>query len=259
MAKSKNKKAGNKRPILVPITPDLLRDEEWIPGGWPFADQTFDCSNDWNHLYRFHGSHGYSNDPETPAGSLRIKRRVEGNSQRFLITQKFEHDRGRSHELKATLHCTLDTLATPLEWQLQSKFTDDQGQPVSGTGSVTAGSCSNGKIALSTNGLKQSWSTGSLASDWALIDAIQRLPFGLKEPLRFNLLEGLTLFRPGHEIFYRGVERFNSGSRSLKLHRFDQIGTGTLPYNYWLDENHRLVLLVTLSRAYWLDSPGGKS
>ncbi|MCF7849359.1 MAG: hypothetical protein K9M45_10950 [Kiritimatiellales bacterium] len=259
--KSKKKKSGKqgRTPALVPITPDLLRDEKWIPSGWPYADHTFNPSNDWKHLYRFHGSHGYCNDPSTPDGSLRIKRRAEGSSQRFLITQKFEHDSGRNHELKATLHCAVDSVATPQEWQLRSAFTDGEGQSIPGADSTTDGSFGNGKIILSTNGFKQFHASEGMASDWALIEAVQRLPFGMKEPLRFDLLEGLTLFRPRHEIYYQGIETFKSGGRSLGLHRFNQLGTGTLPYNYWLDENHRLILFVTHSRAYWLDSSEGKA
>jgi hypothetical protein len=261
MAK-KSKDSGEskkEKPILVPITPDLLHQEEWVPAEWPVADTTFDCSGDWEHRYRFHGSHGYSNDPSTPKGLLRVKRRLDGGVQHFLITQKFEHDKGRHHELKATMRCSIDPRAAPQVWQLKSAFADDQGRSIPGTDSITNGSFGTGKITLETNGLKQAYSSGGLASDWALVDAVQRLPFGMREPLRFDLLEGLTLFRPGHGIFYRGVETFKSGNRSLPLHRFDQIGTGTLPYNYWLDENHRLILFVTHSRAYWLDSSEEKS
>jgi len=261
--KKKRKKGGKKKgrlPIRVPITPDLIRDEGWVPAGWPFDDSSFDCSKDWKHFYGFHGSHGYSRDISTPQGFLRVKRSIRKDGlQRFLITQRFEHDSGRNHELKASLNCALDLLATPGDWELQSVFIDGEGRPIPGVDSITKGSFSNGRISLSTNGFNYSFTSDVMATDWALIDVVQRLPFGMKKPLRFDMLEGLTLLRPHHEIRYRGVEIFKSGGRSLKLHRFDQIGTGTLPYNYWLDENHRLILFVTLSRAYWLDSRGEKA
>ncbi len=247
-----------KSKILVPITPELLRDDGWVPVGWPFEDAAFDSSNDWKHLYRFHGSKGYTNG-KTPVGSIRIERQREGDSLRFLIAQRFEHDAGRNHDVKATVHCAADPVATPEKWQLESRFTDQAGKPVAGTGSVVAGVFKNGKITISTNGYKQTYSSDSLASDWTLIDAVQRLPFEEGKPHRFDMLEELTLFRPQHAIYYRGAELFETGNRCLTLHRFDQVGTGTLPYNYWLDENHRLILFVTLSQAYWLDSPEKKA
>ena len=33
----------------------------------------------------------------------------------------------------------------------------------------------------------------------------------------------------------------------------DQIGPGVLPTEYWLDENHRLLVVTSLNKAYILD------
>ena len=37
------------------------------------------------------------------------------------------------------------------------------------------------------------------------------------------------------------------------MRRFSQIGHGILPYEYWLDDRHRLQVVITHSRAYILD------
>ena len=36
-------------------------------------------------------------------------------------------------------------------------------------------------------------------------------------------------------------------------HLFHQVGRGVLPYEWWLDEAHRLVLVVTGYRTYILE------
>ena len=43
------------------------------------------------------------------------------------------------------------------------------------------------------------------------------------------------------------------GQEMVTLHRFVQTGHGTLPYEWWLDQAHRLVMVVTHSRVYILD------
>ena len=47
-------------------------------------------------------------------------------------------------------------------------------------------------------------------------------------------------------------------NKKISLQRFEQIGHGILPYEYWLDKNHRLVIAVTGPRAYILDDNAGE-
>jgi len=55
-----------------------------------------------------------------------------------------------------------------------------------------------------------------------------------------------------HRLSYRGAITMTP-ENDITLHGFHQLGHGTLPYEYWLDRHHRLVLAVTLSRVYILD------
>jgi hypothetical protein len=45
----------------------------------------------------------------------------------------------------------------------------------------------------------------------------------------------------------------------MLLHHFQQRGRGMLPYDYWLDEHHRLQIFVTLSIAYIRDKNAKES
>ena len=66
------------------------------------------------------------------------------------------------------------------------------------------------------------------------------------------MLEGFSILRPGHRLSYRGTYPLEFGGVG-ELHWFQQIGEGALPYEYWVDGAHRVVMAVTLARAYILD------
>ena len=68
-----------------------------------------------------------------------------------------------------------------------------------------------------------------------------------------NLLERLELFKENQVLGYRGNESFPHDGSNLTLHRFAQTGNGLLPFDYWLDESHKLFLAVTFSVAYIAD------
>jgi len=71
--------------------------------------------------------------------------------------------------------------------------------------------------------------------------------------LEFDLLDGLTLPKPAQRLSYRGADAFVVKGAKRKLHRFSLLGAGDLPRDYWLDEEHRVILVTSLCRAYILD------
>lgn len=58
-------------------------------------------------------------------------------------------------------------------------------------------------------------------------------------------------------ITYEGKTEHHWGAEDVQLHYFRQFGQGMLPYEYFLDDSHRLVLVVSGYRAYILK--GGKN
>ena len=94
---------------------------------------------------------------------------------------------------------------------------------------------------------------GRWTSDWSLFEALQRRPFRSGEALKFDVLEGLSLLKRGHVLRYKGRRQVTLGDAASTLHLFHQVGRGVLPYEWWLDEAHRLVLVVTGYRTYILE------
>ena len=87
-----------------------------------------------------------------------------------------------------------------------------------------------------------------ITADWCLFEAVQRLPFESTTPLVVDILEGLSVHKYNQRLSYRGL--YTRANNSLQW--FHQIGHGVLPYEYWLDNHHRLQMVTTGARTYIL-------
>ena len=87
-------------------------------------------------------------------------------------------------------------------------------------------------------------------ADWCLFDAVQRLPFEQITLPEFDVLQGLLLTKESQQLGYRPDFETHLASQDVRLRAFDQIGFGNLPYVYWLDDYHRLRLVVSSFITY---------
>jgi hypothetical protein len=97
-----------------------------------------------------------------------------------------------------------------------------------------------------------------LTCDWCVFEFIQRLKFEEQGCLPFDMLEGLTVMKENQRLYYRGLCPTKMGSEDILLHCFVQLGSGILPYEYWLDDNHRLLVAISMNKAYILDERAEK-
>ena len=104
------------------------------------------------------------------------------------------------------------------------------------------------------NDIKSTIQTGGpVTSDWCLFDAVQRLPFDKSANTKFNVFERLTVLKENQRLYYRENIKYQFKNLNLPLHSFLQIGSGVLPYEYWLDKNHRLLMATSGDRLYIMD------
>ncbi len=75
--------------------------------------------------------------------------------------------------------------------------------------------------------------------------------------IEFDLLEGLTVWKRGQRLTYRGRLEQMWGSETVELECFQQLGTGVWPYEFWLDDEGRLVMVITGVRAYIIEPAEG--
>jgi hypothetical protein len=89
---------------------------------------------------------------------------------------------------------------------------------------------------------------------WNLFAAVQRLPFEASSSLSFDLFEELDLHKPGQRLAYVGPQTVVLNGAERHLHVFEQTGHGVLPWRWWLDDQHRVLLAAGGRRGYLLES-----
>jgi hypothetical protein len=235
-----------------PLTPAMLKSMN-VLGDFPPPPGDFSLSGDWTHHYRILTCHGYTNDGNDNNGMLTIKRSVDKVEDviKFDITQKIVNDEAIVNIIEAHVICVPDILSSPSSWEITSRFIASDGKPAPQLTTQQSVQISGSNMLIKTAGktIKRKVKT-PVTSDWTLFDAIQRdALFNRLMPASFTMLEGLSLIKPNQQISHPSRTSLDDTT----LFRYSQTGDGILPYDYWLDERHRLVLAVTGARAYILD------
>jgi len=232
--------AKQKRTIVgSPITPNMLVELDAI-SKLPPTHGNFNPVGNWTHHYRVWTCHGYRESGNDNVGFLRIER-IGSSSETFMLNihQEIVQNDAITNIINGKITCRNNKLASPAEWKLSSQFEGPDGKIISALSSHNHGVATE--------------SVTSTAIDWCLFEAVQRLVFDKQSSLRFDLLEGMYLSKLRHRLFYRGVTPLKMNDRVTPLHCFVQTGSGILPYEYWLDERHRLLAVISMNKAYILD------
>jgi hypothetical protein len=232
--------AKQKRTIVgSPITPSMLVELDAITKLSP-TPKNFNPAGNWVHFYRIWTCHGYRESGNENVGFLRIER-VDSSGETFVINvhQEVVQTDAIIHIIDGTIKCRNNQLASPVQWKLKSEFIGADSKHVS-----ELLSSNNGKIA---EGVERT------TSDFCLFEAVQRLAYEKENSVSFDMLEGMSLKKSDHRLSYRGVTPLKIDGVDIPLHCFVQIGSGILPYEYWLDSRHRLLAVTSMNKAYILD------
>ncbi len=221
------------------LTPTVLKELGGVDE-FPTTPAGFQPEGNWTNKYRIWTCHGYRESSNDNVGSLRISRRFDSQKMFILeVRQEIEQTDGLTNIVDGTIMCRFDRLASPVEWNLLSQFAGTDGKVVS-------------ELSSRYRGITTETATGA-ASDWGLFEAVQRLAFDKRSSLRFDLLEGMSLSKSGQRLSYRGTFPMKTGGKAIPLHCFSQLGRGILPNEYWLDDRHRLLAVISMNKAYILD------
>ncbi|UCE49823.1 MAG: hypothetical protein JSW47_06655 [Phycisphaerales bacterium] len=232
--------AKQKRTIVGEnLTPTLLVElgglEEFPP-----TPTDFKPDGNWVSTYRIWTCHGYRESGNQNVGALRLERIPDSDKIFTLgVRQEIVQTDDLTNVIEGTIRCRLNQLASPVEWSLSSRFEGPEGMVIPELGSRNHGAAT--ESATDTTG------------DWCLFEAVQRLAFDKRSSLSFDLLEDMSLSKPGHQLFYRQTYPMKVNGQSMPLHCFAQLGSGILPYEYWLDNRHRLLAVISMNKAYVLD------
>jgi hypothetical protein len=236
-------KTARKRTIVgSPLSLDMLKELDAIRG-FPPPSGDFVPGADWEHTYRIWTCHGYRESGNDNVGYLRI-RRTAGSGDHFALNvyRKVVQTDALVHILEARVTCRKNPLASPVAWELESRFVD----------------ANNNELPELRNKENHNVTGGvDTTSDWCLFEAVQRLAFDRQTSLNFRLLEGLNISKPDQHLFYRGVYPTKIEGVN-QLHCFVQLGSGILPTEYWLDNSHRLLAVTSMNKACIFDDESDK-
>ncbi len=251
MAKTKRKRGRG--PVRHPLCPSVMTELGALRGGPPSAGG-LSPDGEGTARYRIWTCYGRRDRGNHTTGMLEIARRPDGEAQKLSIRQELKNTQGKLHTMKAKVAARRDELATPTAWTLSSGFSGShmQGRPEM---SVTAKGWLKGTTWTVRHADQEASRTvpSPITADWCLFEAVGRLPFDPATARRFAVLEYLSVLKADHQLLYRGKLPVTWGQARVELHRFDQFGRGVYPYEYWLDDDHRLLLVTTGPRTYILE------
>ncbi len=218
--------------------------------------EPFDPDGDWEHRYAVWivvPKQGVGRSHR--AGSLHLRRQpAEAGAIRLSVALAAQQGGNTTYQVSARLVAAADALTTPRSWELDAQILGAQRQPVADTQVSETGEVANGVIRLRGTRQRLIPEPEAWTSNWSLFDAVQRRPIDRAEPLAFTMLEELSLPKPDQRLAYREATELELGGRLVRLHCFEQTGVGILPYQYWLDDQHRLLVAVGGLRAFVFDA-----
>lgn len=229
-----------------------------VTGGlvnFPPEHSDFDPDGDWTNTYRIFTCHGYRKTGNETQGLLRIqRRRRDKGTFNLKVSQRIVNSEAIVNLIDADIICRRDALASPVRWTLSNRFIGSDEKPVADLAFEETAQIDNNLLEIKTGDetVKRNI-TQPLGADFCLFEAVQRLDFDRTALLSFSILEGMSLFKTDQHLSGRGRQDFSIGGKAMRLHRFYQLGGGILPYEYYLDDNHRLLIVVTSARAYIMD------
>lgn len=236
-----------------PFDPAILAAEGELPSFPEVAD--FDPAGTWLHTYRLVGARGFHGE-NTAVGIIRMKRIAIGEDRfRLGIESRIVLQEAMENRVTANAECSAGQPATPLTWTHLSEHRGPEGNFFPRLRLKQEGETHNGRIKIDVDRhsyhpeLSNPWTT-----EFVLFESLQRLPFAGAPDIYFDLFEDFSMVKRNQRLIYRGPRDFDLGEAGEhRLHRFDHIGSGIVPFEYYLDEAHRLLVAISGNKFLVLD------
>lgn len=247
MAKRQKLDPARTRPLTLEFLRELgaLKDFS-APAG------DFDPNGKWTQAYRLWLVQRFLG-----GGSVRLRRRRAGDkgAVRLDVDLAVAEHTGYLRRTRAVLDCAADKLCTPTAWTLESRSIGVDGRPVPATTVSERGTIGAGRMKTRFGGHRRTRAVPApVTSNWSLFDAVQRLAPAKIQPIRFAVLEEMDLLKTSQRLAFREAKRIELGGRTLRLHGYERIGRGVLPWQYWVDASGRLLFAFSGLRA-WIYDP----
>ena len=190
-----------------------------------------------------------------PAGSLTIEQKPAPDGVTLLVTESVAAGFS-SPATAAEILCARDALLTPRCWSLSVRWLSGplaRLRPAE-LDQTRSGRADGKDLLFQASKEHRRPAPAQWTGFWNLFAALPRLPFEAASVLTFDLFEDLELHKPGQRLAYVGPQAVELLGQTLALHVFEQTGRGVLPWRWWLDSQHRVLLAAGGRRAYLLDA-----
>ncbi len=240
--------------VRQPLSPSVLqRIDAWrsapVLEDWP-------AEPPYRRTFTLLAQHGWV-DGSFPVGVLELQRSETDRRTGLFelsVRQKRAGNTLREHLIDATLTCREDALATPVRWELESRFTVARQRELPRLTYRESGCLTDGRLEVRIDGRPARRDVGpAYTCDWSLLDAVGRLRQAAMTPVSFDVLQDMTLVKRGQTLTFREDRNDRLGDASPPLRCFVQQGPGNLPYEYWVDDEGRPACVVNAFHAWLLD------
>ena len=190
------------------------------------------------------GRGGRGSNENTVVGQLRIAREKADGKVVYEVEQK-KRIGGVDNVVEAEFACNADPLDSLRVWRLKRYEIDANGRTRTASELAEKGRCDGGRIRIEGDNYRyEHRAAHPVVTQW-------QLPFvlagqaGARPNLAFDLLQDLSLFKPGQELVPDGqVEVAVAGGRKVTLRSYAQTGRGVLPVHYLVDAQGRIQLVT---------------
>lgn len=183
-------------------------------------------------------------------GQVSIAHEVRGDSVSYEVKQR-KRIGGVDNFLEARVACNADVFHSVREWRLKSYERDPRGGVDRLSELTETGRCDGGRIRVEGDRYHYEYAAKNpLITQWHVPDLLRR-GAEVGAPIRFDLLQDLSLFKADHVLSYDGKTEVRlSRGRTILMATYAQTGQGILPVHYVLDAQRR-PQLVTSSIVSW--------
>lgn len=253
-----------------------LRSAPRILEDFKLPEGAHDPAGDWALTYRILTL----NSRGAEQGRLRVERNAQGSGARLRLHVERPLGVGR-RVTQAEIVCRNDALATPVRWSFTSESITRDGKPIAHTRLSKSGVTNGDGVNITDNDRRGRVAVaGPWAINWALFEAVPRLPRQPFKPIRFTMLDHFDQVKRNQVLSYRGSATLLLGQRrtrkqewvqlekgrirktrlameggkQVRLHAYDHLGDGIVPWVYWVDEQGRLLFAISGLEGYALDA-----
>lgn len=243
----------------------------------------FDPRGDWQLNYGVYTFASQSKQPLSGGlvGRMTLTRKALEENEADLTLDYEKDGPGTVQKVAGTIRCKADALSTPRRWEYSAEVVNGQGEPYKNSTIAKRAQASDGRIEIADDySTRRLAINGPFTINWAVWDAVMRMPRELGEPLRFTMLDHFDQLKHRQTLAFRKSAEVTLGQRRVReaswqeldrgrirqtrwamkggqdvtLHAFEHLGEGIVPWIYWTDDQGRLLIAVSGLEVYVLDS-----